>query len=1029
MSVERHCPRCKQLLPDGLLEGSCPHCLARVVSASLLPGNYHQRFGDYELLEEIGRGGMGIVYKARQVSLDRVVAIKMMLSAQFASGTALERFHAEAKAIARFEHPNIVAVHEVGTHESQPYFSMQWIDGSSLDRVSAECGVRNGEWLRQSAALMATVARAVHHAHQRGILHRDLKPANILLDAEGEPHVSDFGLARSLSTGSEVTVAGSVLGSPSFMAPEQAAGKTDQPTTSADIYGLGAVLYFLLTGRAPFASATPLETLREVVEQEPVKPSTVNRAVDRDLETICLKCLEKDPQCRYTSADALADDLERWLRHEPIRARAAGTVEQIAKWARRKPGLASSIGAVLLISALGFAAVLWEWRQTDEARRQATHAKQDALEKLYGSYLAQARANRWSGRPGRRFESLDALGKAAAMRPSLELRNEAIACLTLPDVRVERRITTASPTVPGSFSFDAACERYTCKAADGTISIRRIADDRELLSLPGPADAQWASLWLSPNGRYLAERYRGTKTNQFLVWDLSQQRVVFSRFVAARHACFRPGSEECTVAEDGGSIWSYDLGLGREVWRLQFPGPGGLIRYDTSGKRLAVPRSEHPNVLIVNIATGAIEQRLDHPAWGGQAAWSPDGKWLACPGADGRTYLLDVATGSLGDVFEGHIGVVTGAQFNPEGDILVTSSWDGTTRFWDMKLGKPIVSLPGSWLGIPFGVQDKLGFAVSDREAGVWQVDSARECRRFGRTGQVSKGQFSPDGHLLAVAATDGVWIWHVEANRMLWCLEATNSSAVLFLPDGHRLTTCGSYGAKLWSLEYSKALTEFRAGNASILTLTNITSVCAGPNARTLVAGPGDDWGVLLLDLQNPGALRRMGTERMTGGITASPDGRWFATGNWHGTNVMVWEMATCQPVRALVVKGSSAALFSPDGQWLVTGAADEYCLWKVGSWEPGLRIPRDRAGDLAGGMAFSPDGQILAVVRGRRSDVRLIALPSGTELATLDTGPPLCFSEDGSLLATAGEELHTVFVWDLRLIRQRLAAMNLDW
>jgi WD40 repeat protein len=1027
MSVEKHCPRCKQLLPDGLLEGSCPHCLARIVSAALLTGGRQQRFDDYELLEEIGRGGMGIVYKARQLSLDRVVAIKMMLSAHFASGTELERFHAEAKAIARFEHPNIVAIHEVGSHEGQPYFSMQWIDGRSLaeQRPPLESPTSN----RQAAELLVKVARAVHHAHQRGILHRDLKPANILLDAVGEPHVSDFGLARSLTAGSDVTVAGAVLGSPSFMAPEQAAGKTEELTTSTDIYGLGAVLYFLLTGRAPFAGATPLETLRKVVEQEPVKPSSINRVVDRDLETICLKCLQKDPQRRYTSADALADDLGRWLRHEPIHARAVGTVEQIVKWARRKPGLASSIGAALLISALGFAAVLWEWRQTEEARRQATRAKQDALEKLYGSYLAQARANRWSGRPGRRFESLEALGKAAAMRPSLELRNEAIACLTLPDVRVERRLVGGSPWVGGGLAFDAEFDRYASVSPKGTISIRKTADDQEQFSLAAPANPRWATVGFSPDGRYIAERYLGPETNRFLVWDLSRRELVFSKLVTVRAMCYRPHSQELTVTEESGCIWSYDLGLHREVWHLRPPVPFGVFTYDPQGKRLAATVQGKPTVLIVNVGTGETEQRFDYPAGICFLSWSPDGEWLACPGTDGRTYLRNVTTGTLGDVFEGHLSMVIAAHFNPGGDILATSGWDGMTRFWDPKLGKPLFSLPGGWIGNPFGTEDKLGFAINELEGGIWQVEPARECRRFGRTGVLGLAQFSPDGHLLAAAANDGVWIWHVEANQMLKRLDVPDSKSVLFLPDSHRLITFGGYGARQWSLEHSEAPTQFRIGAPIVLASAYISSACLGPGGRTVVADPGDDRGVVLLDLENPTALRRMGTQRMTGGITASPDGRWFATGNWKGTNVIVWEMATCQPVHELVVKGNAAALFSPDGRWLVTGAEDEYRLWKVGSWEPGLKFPRDRAGDMFGRMAFSPDGRILAVLHSRNSDVRLIALPGGQELATLDTGPPLCFSRDGSLLATAGDDLRTVYVWDLRLIRQRLAALNLDW
>jgi WD40 repeat protein len=289
--------------------------------------------------------------------------------------------------------------------------------------------------------------------------------------------------------------------------------------------------------------------------------------------------------------------------------------------------------------------------------------------------------------------------------------------------------------------------------------------------------------------------------------------------------------------------------------------------------------------------------------------------------------------------------------------------------------------------------------------------------------------QFSRDGHLLAAAANDGVWTWQVEANELLRRLDATNCMSVLFPPDGGSLIASGMSGAQLWPLQYSEALTQLRVGAARVIASSGVQDFCLGPGGRTLVAVPGDNRGVMILDLQNPGAPRLMPGHPLAGSITASPDGRWLATGNWKGTNVMVWEMATAQPIKELVVKGVAMALFSPDGQWLVTGSEQEYRLWRVGSWEPGLGIPRDRAGTMFGRMAFSPDGRILALLRGRNSEVRLIAIPDGQELATLDTGPPLCFSGDGALLATAGENLRSVFVWNLRLIRQRLAALNLAW
>jgi serine/threonine protein kinase/Flp pilus assembly protein TadD len=356
--------------------GSCPACLLETGLGLLIeeidgapnagraqpPGAPTARaarmitnFGDYELQEEIGRGGQGVVYRARQKSLNRIVALKVIGLGHWATEAHVKRFRLEAEAAAHLDDPRIVPIYEVGERDGACYFSMKFIEGGQLDKIVGSESMP----LRKAAELTAKVARTLDYAHQHGVLHRDVKPGNILIDAKGEPHLTDFGLARLVETESTVTRTMEVLGTPSYMAPEQAAGNNAKLTSATDVYGLGAVLYQLLTGHPPFAGGTTYETIRLLLETEPRQPCLLNPKIDRDLSTICLKCLEKDPKRRYSSALALAEDLDRWIKHEPILARHTGIFTRGKKWVRRNP-TSALLAASLMALATTAGWIVWK---------------------------------------------------------------------------------------------------------------------------------------------------------------------------------------------------------------------------------------------------------------------------------------------------------------------------------------------------------------------------------------------------------------------------------------------------------------------------------------------------------------------------------------------------------------------------------------------------------------------------------------------------------------------------------------------
>jgi WD40 repeat protein len=1009
----------------------------------------------YEILGVLGHGGMGVVYKARHMRLNRLVALKMIRNGGQANAEDLLRFLGEVETAARLRHPHIVPIYEVARHDGRPYFTMEFVEGGNL----AQKIKGTPQPARPAAELLEALARAVHFAHGHKIVHRDLKPDNVLLTADGMPKITDFGLAKRLELGTGLTQTGAMLGTPPYMAPEQAGGKPAAIGPATDVYALGAILYELLTGRPPFVGETPWDTLQHVRAEEPVPPRRLQPKVPRDLETICLKCLQKEPHKRYPSAAELAEDLQRVLSNQPIRARRTGVPERAWRWCRRNPAVASLVGSVALLLVLiavgSSVAALLLAEQRDRARdgqRRAEDAEgktrqaQEEGTKLWESYLAQARATRYGNQAGQRFKSLEALAKVAQQRPSLELRNEAIAFMTLADLqRVGEHSYKAEKQWYGA-NVEPGLKHYSYGDEQGTIVIRRAGDNKEVDRFPGSGMPAYGQRF-SPDGKFLAAKYNlpgAEKHSRVWVWERGRREPLFKiPFDVGDAFDFSADSRQLAVGSQDGKVHVYDLPGGKEA-KPPIPVPVPRVpMFHPPGRTLAVYSGESREVQILDLDAGKVIRHVPCPKPANGLAWHPEGKRLAAacgayPDEQFPIYVWDTATWGEPLVLRGHGAEVRSVAFSHGGDLLASVAWDGSARLWDPWTGRHLITAgPDGGDAVQFRQDDRALGTAGGKGFVFWEVNPGRECRALhGHTGH--KGpwgvDFSSDGRLLVSAGNEGVRLWDTAAAWEVAFLPLEKAHTALVHPNGTRLITCGGSGLHVWPIgrDPNRAAGRLQVGpSQSPLKLdpSDRNRACLAPDGCTLAVTDHARGQVVVLDLKTLDAEPLPGGHPNVAYVAISPDSRWVATSTYMGKGVRVWNLRNRALVKELAIEDKSLA-FSPDGKWLVTSTWDEYHFWSTESWEAGPTIPS--GGGLDNPLAFTRDGTLLAITTNMRS-VRLVDPQTRHEIATLTAPDPqpiswLCFSPDGSQLAAA-TAAHVIHLWDLRRIRQQLAEMNLDW
>jgi len=1050
------CYTCGSPIPPDSGGDECPHCLLALFLDPPDRQQTERQFGDYEIRDEIARGGMGIVFRAHQKSLNRPVALKLIAAGEFASPAAVGRFFVEAEAAGSLHHPNIVSVYEAGEADGQHFLSMRLVEGSNLaDTLAANEFPGAGKSREQVIAkLVEKIATAIEYAHHHGVLHRDIKPTNILIDQQGEPLVTDFGLAKLTDGDSDhgLTLSRSTFGTPSYMAPEQASGSASEATTATDVYGIGAVLYELLTGRPPFQAATPVETLRLVLDSPPKSPRSINPQLHRDLETICLRCLEKEPSARYQRAGEVADELARFLRGDPVRARPLSRHHLLWRWCRRNPGIASLAFALLVALIAGIAGVTWQWQRAEASRdnlaETVRHLEWGQVRYLIDrddapravaelARVIRKDPNNWKAAmyamsiiDQRRFplpigKPIHAPDEGKLLDLSWDRYGQRLAAHTggntawtwnLSTGKTEQTFEYPSSITALTLSPDGST-LYTGNA-DGQLTTRSIdTDTTTIVELDTPI----TSLQFGPSNTQLfithpleVIRYDPVSESTLTTYPSPKEKISQLAFNGDQSRLAIAAGSQFSVyeTESAEPLGSFDAGS--KIKRLKF---------DPSGQRIAVLAGRHIKQWLINDGSLPKLQTDDTQLGYRDLAISPDGNQIVGASGLGNVVLWDSLSGQRYEQNLGHLFRINTVEFSPQSGILLSGASDNTARLWNIPeassdselLLHPDEVQWATFLGRDDQVLTEISGFAPTYNYHVWKFSGRVTPTTFAKdfSGQINAVGMSPDGRWVAVASPGRrLGVYHSETSELAFPVMNLLATATIFTASSDDLIIVTANGEiqirKIPSGELLEGPIQTGLKKTASARLSSDGSLLAiGTHRGNIQIWDTANWDRISACQHESGQL--------ISSLEFSPDKRRLLTTS-NDTTARIWDVATGKLITEYTAhtKKVMHATFTPDGRNVVSGSYDFSAhVWNATTGERTLPVLHHR--NEVTYVAVSPNGRRIATAS-RDGIAQVWDTATGTlvnhALHENSSLREVRFSADSSRLITLG--FTGIRIWD---------------